>query len=340
VPRSPDPVPEALAIANDLLFPAAAVIDGAPVVPLRYLDALADAGLYGLFAPAEVGGFDADPLTAARVVEALGGASLTAAFVWIQHHSPVRAIAGAPAGWRARWLEPLARGRIRAGIAYAALRRPGPPAAVAAPAASGGGWVLDGHAPWVTGWGRVDVVLAGARAGDDIVWSLLDATTAPTCAAAPVRLDALQASATVALRWTRHQVPAWRVVAVEPFAEWQDRDRRGGQLNGYLAVGVAARCARLLGPSPLDADVAAARAGLDTADAATMPAARAEASSVAVRAASALVAAGGGRSVEAGAHAARLMREAMFLLVFGQTREIRSAQLEALGAAPSAEASI
>ncbi len=62
-----------------------------------------------------------------------------------------------------------------------------------------------------------------------------------------------------------------------------------------------------------------------------MIAARADASLLAVRAATALVAAGGGRSVEIGDHAQRLMREAMFLLVFGQTAPIRNAQRATLG---------
>ncbi|HET9078750.1 MAG TPA: hypothetical protein VFN68_17575, partial [Acidimicrobiales bacterium] len=65
---------------------------------------------------------------------------------------------------------------------------------------------------------------------------------------------------------------------------------------------------------------------------ATVVGARAQASLLAVRAATALVAAGGGRSVEAFSHAARLMREATFMLVFGQSPDIKAAQLAALGA--------
>jgi alkylation response protein AidB-like acyl-CoA dehydrogenase len=335
VPKTRDPARVAADIAEDLLFPNAPEIDASAVVPRRYLDALAEVGLYGLYAPTGSGGFDADPVTAGRVVEALGGASLTTAFVWIQHHSVVRAIAGAAPAMRDGWLGPLGAGQVRAGIAYAALRRPGPPAAVARPA--GDGWVIDGHAPWVTGWSRIDVLLAGARAGADVVWALLDAAAAPTCTVEPVHLDALQASATVAMQWTGHAVAPERTVAVEPFTEWQRRDAHGRQLNGYLALGVAARCARLLGPSGLDASVAAARLALDAATPETVVTARAESSLLAVRAAAALVAAGGGRGMESGSHAARLMREAMFLLVFGQTRDIRAAQLAALGATPGRE---
>ena len=308
-------------IADQILFPDAVAIDAADVVPGRYLDALADAGLYDL---------NPDPVTAGRVVEALGGGSLATAFIWIQHHSVVRAVAAAGADLADRYLDGLRAGRIRAGIAYAALRRPGPPSARATPDGHGG-WVLDGFAPWVTGWGLVDVVLVGARRGDDVVWCLLDAVEADGLAATAVRLAALDASATYELRWARHAVPGDRIVGVESFTEWQARDASGRPPHGYLALGVAARAGRLLGPGPLDAEVDSARAALDAATPATAAAVRATASLLAVRAATALVAAGGGKSVEADQHPARLMREATFLLVFGQTGAIRAAQLSQLG---------
>jgi alkylation response protein AidB-like acyl-CoA dehydrogenase len=335
-----DPVRLARELADDLLFPAAEEIDAAPDVPKGYLDRLADAGLYGLFGPRSEGGWDADLTTGSRVVEALGGGSLCATFVWIQHHSVVRAVTSAAAEMRERWLGGLCRGETRAGIAYAALRRLGPPAAVARPApGQASGWILDGHAPWVTGWGLIDVVLVGARNADDVVWLLIDAEPTLTCGAQVVELAALQASATVRLDWSGHPVPESRVVGVEGFEDWKHRDAYGRQLNGYLSIGVAARCCQLLGPSPFDAEVDAARQALDDATVDTVALARAEASVLAVRVAAALVAAGGGRSMESGHPPARLMREATFLLVFGQTADIRAAQMAAFGTAERREGS-
>jgi hypothetical protein len=121
------------------------------------------------------------------------------------------------------------------------------------------------------------------------------------------------------------------VIVREPFAEWQARDKVGLGTNGFLAVGVAARCATLLGSEVLGAEVDAARRRLLAAGPADVVGARAVVSLLAVRAATALVAAGGGRSIELGEQAQRLAREAMFLLVFGQTRDIRAAQLRGLG---------
>ena len=324
----PAVVQAARAIAEEVLWPAADAIDAAPAVPRCYLDELAAAGLYDL---------PGDPLAAARVVEALGGASLVTAFVWIQHHSPVRAVSAAGGALAERWLAGLRSGAVRSGIAYAALRRPGPPAATARPqgGASGGtGWRLDGHAPWVTGWGLIDLVMAGARHGDDMVWLLLDAREAPGMQVHPVELAALQASSTVELRWDDFPVTGDRVVGVEPYADWRRRDAAGRATNGYLAVGLAARCARLLGDTragaALAVEVDRARGALDGSTPDSVVGARAAASLLAVRAAAAVVAAGGGRSVEAGATAARLMRDATFLLVFGQSPEIRAEQLAGL----------
>ncbi|HWE54277.1 MAG TPA: acyl-CoA dehydrogenase family protein [Acidimicrobiales bacterium] len=313
-------VETARTVAEDILWPDADLIDASPVVPDRYLDALAAAGLYDL-----PGGEEG-----ARIIEALGGASLVTAFVWIQHHSPVRAVAAAGGELADRYLEPMRRGRVRAGIAYAALRRPGPPAAVVEP--SDGGWKLSGSAPWVTGWGLIDMVLAGARHGDDMVWLLLDAVESTRMAATAVALAAMQASATVELRWSSLDVPADRVVAVERYDDWCRRDLAGRATNGYLAIGVADRAARLLSSAALADEVSAARTALDRSTPDTVVGARADASLLAVRAATAVFAAGGGRSAEAGTTAARLMREATFLLVFGQSPDIRDEQLRRLSA--------
>ena len=313
-------------LAEEFLWPAALEIDGAGRVPSEVLDRLAAAGLYGVAGPPEAGGSGLDPEEMGMVVEALGGASLATAFVWIQHHSALRAVAAGRPSVRERWLQAMCAGDVRSGIAYAALRRPGPPAMTAVTGPDGG-VVLDGTAPWVTGWGLIDTVYVGGRQGDELVWALLDARPGPSVHAEALPLAAVDSSATVRLRLRDHAVDPERVVSREPYADWRARDGSGLATNGFLALGVAGRCARLLGAASLHAQVEALRRRLvDGAGPEEVVAARADASLLAVRAATALVAAGGGRSVGIADHAQRLMREAMFLLVFGQTAPIRAAQ--------------
>ena len=73
---------------------------------------------------------------------------------------------------------------------------PGPPRLRARP--DGGGWRLDGDAPWVTGWGLIDLLLVVARGPDDSVVSLiLDAAAQPGLTVTRERLAAVNASVTV-----------------------------------------------------------------------------------------------------------------------------------------------
>ena len=218
---------------------------------------------------------------------------------------------------------------MRAGVAFSGLRRPGPPILTASPDADG--WRFQGFAPWVTGWGRIDVVRAAARRENgDIVWALVDAKPGPTLGAERLRLAAVNASATVTLWFDQHAVPADRVISIQPFDEWQQQDRASLRLNGSLALGVARRCALLLESAPLATELDECRRSLDQALPQAMPEQRARASELALRAATTLVVQGGGRAIALDHQAQRLAREALFLLVFGQTAAIKAAQLHRL----------
>ena len=112
-----------------MLAPAAEATDRAAVVPRSHLEALAGAGLMGLYRPPAPA-----PAVVREVYEALAGACGVTFFVWVQHHAPVRMLAAsANEALRARYLEDLCAGRLLGGVAFAYLRRPGPPAVVATP---------------------------------------------------------------------------------------------------------------------------------------------------------------------------------------------------------------
>jgi alkylation response protein AidB-like acyl-CoA dehydrogenase len=222
----------------------------------------------------------------------------------------------------------MARGDVRAGVAFAHLRRPGPPVLTAT--ATKGGWRIDGAAPWVTGWGRIDIVFVGARVGDDLAWLLVDATASPSMRIHLLDLAAVRASATVVVDFDGHVVGADRLVRLERFDDWKERDRRNARPNASLALGLTARACALLGPSPLDDELVDVRAVLDAAGPDEMPVARAASTELAVRATAALVVACGGRSIVTDHHAQRLAREALFLLVQAQTPAIRAEQLRIL----------
>jgi alkylation response protein AidB-like acyl-CoA dehydrogenase len=321
-------VERARQIAEEVLFPAALATDTADLVPAAALDLLAREGFYGIGGPVEAGGLALDLDTSYEVVETLAAGCLTTTFVWLQHRNPVRAVAGSSTpGLREAWLGPLCRGERRAGIALAG-NRPGPPLLVASRTATG--LTLSGEAPWVSGWGRIDVLLVAARSGDTVVTALVDATDATTMETERLSLVGANASGTVTLRFHDHPVPEERVVGEEPHVQVLERDAASLRMNGSLALGVAARCCRLMGPSAFDGALKASRAELDAATAQTLPAARALASELAMRAATALTVTQGSHSILTDQHAQRLAREALFLLVFGSRPPIRAELLRRL----------
>ena len=322
-------VQHARRLADELLFPAARDVDAADVVPRSHLDRLAGDGLYGLSGPRDSGGLGASRATASRVTEELAGGCLATTFVWLQHQGVVRRLAESSDAVRDRWLPALCRGELRAGVAVAGIR-PGPEPLRAT--RDGDDWVLDGTCPWVTGWGLTDVVQVAARTDDgDVVWLLLDAAAGPTWTLERQHLVAVDASCTVTVTWSGHRVPGDRLTSRSTYPAWQADDARGLRGNGSLALGVAGRCATLLDDDALGRDVDVVRDMLDSATVAAMPAARAEASALAWRAAGLLVLGHGSRSVLRDQHPQRLAREAMFLLVFGTRPAIRDELFQRLG---------
>lgn len=327
-------------LAADVLAPAAEGTDGAAVVPRASLDALAGAGLCALYCPS------AAPLPAIReVFETLAGACGVTFFVWVQHHAPVRMLAGSPnSPLRDRHLPDLCAGRVLGGVAFAYLRRPGPPAVVAR--RIDGGYRIDGEAPWVTSWGLAGLYAVAARLDDHVLFFLVEGSPSPALRpSAPLALAAMGASSTVRLAFDGLVVPDSDVISVLAFDEWQARDRVATAQPNPAAFGIAATCVRHLAEPAADAALALgtelddcrrrsyalADAGfVDDAHLAAMVEARAQSLELAVRAATALVAAVGGRALSSGHPAQRLLREAAFFTIQAQTPALRRATLAQL----------
>lgn len=339
MPHPAEPVAVARRLADDVLFPAAPATDAADTLPRDGLDAVADAGLYGLLGPAWAGGLEGDLDTLCDVTEALASGCLTTAFVWAQHVKTVLVASASASPLVRQWVEPLCAGRLRAGLALAgALPTTTPLRAVPAD----GGWRLSGPAPWVSGWGRVDLIHTAARTDDDrVVWLLVDARESPSLRAQRVALAALHATATVDLAFHDHVVADERVTVItSEGATDATSDEPDGpdpstlRQHAAFALGVTSRCTALLGPSSLDDELVACRTALARANASAMPATRAAAAELAVRAATALMSATGSRALRAGRHPQRLAREALFTSVFAAHPPVRDALLARLASAP------
>jgi alkylation response protein AidB-like acyl-CoA dehydrogenase len=315
-------------IADGILFPSALTTDTADLVPLANLEALAEAGLYGIAGAPDYEGAPVDRDVMGYVIEALAGGCLTTAFVWIQHHRPVRALVETTnAHLRDTLLGDMCAGRKRAGVALGGLRQPPQLRATR----TDGGWLVTGVMPWMTGWGRIDLLYLTALSDDAVtVCAVVEATESRGLTTRPLQLVAANASGTVEATFTEYFVPDERVTSLDPFVPPPPYDG-GGRFNGSLSLGVASRCVRMIGPGGLDAELAARRLDLDAASEREMAQARAAATKFAMRAAVALGVVSGSRSLMRERHEQRLLREAYFLLTFGTRPAIRSSLMERLG---------
>lgn len=310
-------------ITDSLLLPDAESVDRRGHLPADHLEALARSGLYGIEAAEGLSDQERWLIT-----EMLASGCMSTAFVWIQHHSAVRALLETENGrLRAAWLDDLLAGTRRAGIAIGGLRPPEPSLHATA---EGSAWRLDGEVPWVTGWGLVDAMLVGAATDDGReLWALTDLSRVEGLEASPYRLVAANASATVRLRIRGRISPQTEIIGLSPRRPPDPLDG-GGRSNGSLALGVARRAIDYMESSHLAAELDRVRSRLDSAGPAELAGARAAGSELALRAAASLTVDMGSRAIAGRTPAERLMREAQFTAVFGTRPAIKRALLDQL----------
>ncbi len=304
-----------------------------------------------MHAPAAYGGAGAPAAVGREIAEILAGACCSTFFVQAQHHTPVRDLATGAQAPRERWLRALASGESLAGIAFSHLRA-FPELPVRATELPGGGVRFDGRVPWYTGWGLNDVFLLGGATRDGhVVFAVAEPREQPGLTpTAPLHMAALTGARTVGLVLDGLVVPADAVVVRRPYAEWAEADRPKNTNTNPAVFGVARAALDLLDAAGdgeavetagvlrarLDAVRKEAYALVDEVPAAQELDARLAAKTRAydlMRAATtAAIAAGGGRAFSLSAPAQRLAREGLFLVVQGQTAEVRGAHLAALRA--------
>lgn len=343
------PLDRARRLADELLRPTAEQVDRT-VVPRSHLDAIAAEGLLGLTGPRAHGGAQAPAKVVRDVMEVLAGASGATWFVAVQHLMPLGTVAASDNDdLKERRLRGLCTGELLSGVAFAHLRRPGAPVTATR---VDGGWRFDGAVDWTTSWGLCDVLLLGGRTDDDrIVFVLVDAVEGGGLTASePLALAAMQATRTVRLALDGFVVPDADVAQVVDAQEWLREDALRTANPSPHVFGLQRECVRRLAEtaSRRDDGTAAALAhalGLEgdrlRRVAETLVddvppdellddrlAVRASSLELALRTATALVAATGGSAMSLDAAPQRLAREAVFYLVQAQTAPVREATLQ------------
>lgn len=310
------------------------------------LDAVATSGLVTAAAPAELGGGEATPAVVREIVERIAGACGTTWFVLTQHRSALdAALTTDVPSLHELWARRLATGEALGSVAFAHLRRPGPPQVSAE--RYGNSWRISGSLDWVTGWGVTDVLCLMAQTDDQqVVEVLIPARLRPGLTVTrPLPLMAMGGTRTVGAHLDSMVVTANEVARLIPLERWRSDDANRtvntspavfglirAVLDALSEVGARRRS------DPIDAAVVAfvdrARELRDEAyrlvD--TVAPGMAHEERLAVRASSlllahevsaALIAATGGAAMSLTSSAQRYAREALFMLVQAQTGALR-----------------
>lgn len=320
-------------IADTVLFPHAVEVDATSRIPDTHWRALADAGLYGIAVSPEFGGPGLDLTDVTEILEVVASGCLATSFTWMQHHGVMAALsASSNVPLREDILPQAAAGDTRCGVAFAGVV-PVPPRMRAERVE--GGWRLSGHAPFVSGWGVIDLLQVSAGDVDtgDIITGIVAASEQQgITTVTPQPLSVADATQTVSLDVDGLVIADDRIVNRVSRADFMANQNFGSRLNGTLPLGVARRCAALLDAAGeagaasailRDADGIRQRLDAGLGDSVALLAARAEGAELAVRASAALIAGTGGSGILRGSAAQLLARDAMFTLVAASRPELK-----------------
>jgi len=245
---------------------------------------LADRGYFGLGIDTRYGGMGADDFTRREFTEVIAAACGVTAFTQQQFHSGGGFVGGAVNDeMRANLLPKFATGELVCGVAFSHLRRPGPPIVTAK--AVDGGYLIDGRAPWVTGWSFIDAFILGATilADTEIAPGKAGSISSPSRFGrgaderggvgsaglgqagghlfayvpkagnehamkpdAPVELHVMNASDTVEVDLTSLFVPQSHVIGVSPVEKLRRNDYCGISGHVFLPLGCARGSVRYL----------------------------------------------------------------------------------------------
>jgi alkylation response protein AidB-like acyl-CoA dehydrogenase len=191
---------------------------------LRNIRALASIGFFGAKVNLSDGGLGLSPKTFAECQEIIASACGVTAFMQQQLHSGATHVAKSVNNeFKATHLPQIVSGAKFCGIAFSHLRRSGPPLVVVEKLANG--YLVNGIAPWVTGWRFLDSFALGARTPEGkVVFCYIPIAESINniIVSAPLRVTAMNAGDTVEVKFNNLIIPT-RYMLFEQGEDYMER---------------------------------------------------------------------------------------------------------------------
>jgi len=352
--REKEVLESALKLLREEIAPKANEIDMHPEALRSALHSLCTHELMALRRPAKYGGPGFSEESFRAFQEAVARYSGSLAFLQTQHQSAVSMISKSDnEELKDDYLPKMANGERLVGIGFSQLRRKGEPQMKATRVK--GGYVLNGHVPWVTGWSFYPEFLIGATLPDGTaVFGVVplvhtDKDAGKITLSEPMRLAAMESPMTVTADLTNWHLPDKLVAFVKPSGWIQNNDLINIALQGHFALGCARAGLDIVEAAGRKKDLplvikayeklskeleecreatTKAQATADEETTAERLKLRAWAIDLAVRCAHAAVAASSGAANSINHPAQRVYREALVYTVSAQTVPIMEATLE------------
>jgi len=234
------------------IAPKATEIDCHPSALQTALQTLGTHSLLALRVPQAWGGAEVDEFTFRRFQEEIARYSGALAFLQAQHQSAGRLLAQSEnESLKQTYLPNMGSGRVLLGISFAHLRRSQPPVtAIAHP----DGYLFNGEAPWVTGYGFFQSFIGAAvLPNGQAVYGIVpfQTTRQPTggsvICSEPIALAAMNSTRTVTVQFQDWFLPNSQVVRVNPISTIATRDRQNVLHQSFFALGCARAGLDILG---------------------------------------------------------------------------------------------
>ncbi len=341
---------EAIAFLQTDVKPRAQEIDQSVYALQIALTGMAERGFLAMRRPTEYGGPNMPELDFRRFQEEVARCSGSLSFLQTQHQSAVSIISkGDNDELKREYLPKMADGEKLVGIGFSQLRRSGPP--IMRAEETDGGFILDGHVPWVTGWSFYPEFLVGSALPDGrSVFAIVPLVKGDRIGISePMKLAAMESAQTVTVDFSRYFVPSTRVSSIAASGWIQTNDEITVALQRHFALGCAQAGLDILKEAAdkkgfdflaeahqiLAAELAICRSAVSSestqeAATATRLEARAWAIELCVRCAHAAIAASSGAANSLNHPAQRVYREALVYTVSAQTVPIMEATLKRL----------
>lgn len=220
--------------------PIANKLDSDPALLAEVYKGMAEKGWLALRVPISQGGPGVSEEVFREFQELIARYSGALAFLQTQHQSCANILMKSTNDDLAKNLVPqLPGGERLVGLGFSQLRRPGDPIMKAVE--SEGGYLLSGHAPWITGWGIFDSWIVGAALPDGrAVFGLLPFEPREGMSfSEPMKLAAFESAQTVTADLTDTFLPNDQVVFVKRPGWIQTNDMINITLQGWFAIGCA-----------------------------------------------------------------------------------------------------